>query len=172
MNSPAASHTINGYTFRTPVKDEGKVLNLRKGMCTADFRTITVDLDHHSIYQGPNKSVPTDAKYVEAAREYANTLTAWNEDVLVQTSDGAPLLWFIKKGMTKWDRLGPLFAEMSWKAAQFLALMVEPPRNFDKDPRHRDKAQQRYDWWKAKGCKYGVYVSVEVNTVILSNSEI
>ena len=141
-------------------------------MCSADLRIITFDQDHHAIYSGPNKAVPSDTKYVEAARQWAYTLTAWNEDLLVQTSDGVPLLWFIKKGMTKWDSLGPTFAEMSWKAAQLLTLTVEPPRKFTKDPRHKNKAQEWFEWWKARGCKYGVYVGLDPSNIIVSDTDV
>ena len=127
----------------------------------------------------------------------------WNEDVMVKTSDGVPIIWFVKNGMTKW-RSGPKAPKASLKAVCQSIEKSEPPmRHNEQDPGYNKKVQEWAKWqsgteaaktslkvvyhlidkfeppkrysgensackkkiqestnfWKAKGCQYGTYVS-------------
>ena len=131
---------------------EGEVYRLRNGMCSADFRTITVDLDEKSILDRAHKIVPKNDRYIEATTQYALTLPSWRENVIVKTSDGVPIIWFVKNGMTIWP-FGSQAAKASLKAVRQLTGAFAPPREYGK------KVEEQSVLWWARGCEYGAYVN-------------
>lgn len=111
-----------------------------------------------SFFKGPNKKVPSDEAYVEAAHDFAATLPAIDESTLVRTSDGVDLIWFTKRGMfSPYGAVSKIFYFLSMAAIQVL-LQVFPPAKLNKDQRHRNHLKNEKSSWTAKGCQYGVYV--------------
>ena len=97
MASTTSSLTFGKSTFNIPAIHEGQPLSVSNGLFQATFKTVVISLTYRDIASGPNRLVPDDHEYVEATRNFGFALTPVTENIVVETSDGMKIFWFVKK---------------------------------------------------------------------------
>ena len=130
-----------------------------------DFEVYTVDVTSSKIFDGPKPIVPHTTEYTTAGQRFVSSLSGFTKSTCIRTSDGVPIIWFIKQGMTSpWGHIGQFLFKATISALQILMSIYAPPRNIMGDPRHVWNFREEVARYEAQGRPYGVYVSILMTT--------
>ena len=150
-------------SFYTPYKTFESVERLGDGDFKADFHVYTLDVHSSKIFKGPIKKVRSDEEYRKAATEYAKELPPFEKSTCVKSSDGVPLIYFIKKGITSpWGILASFMVCMAMSAIQLLLSAYPPPQNLKTNARHKSNLKAEIEKSELLSRPYGVFVSLRM----------
>lgn len=144
---------------RPTLRDAGYV-ERGQGLCRACFRLLVLSVHSSHYIDRPITRVNATDEYMKAAYREAEAFTTIDEHTVVETEDGWPLLYVIKRGMLyPWGVVAEEAAKISFTAIERLVTSYTPPHS-SKDPRHRRLADRELARWGKLGHKWGILVSL------------
>ena len=147
--------------FTAPKMEVNGVERLGNGAYQTEFEVYTIDVHSSELSQKPIKKVPSDESYRKAATDYARTLPSFHKSTSVKTSDGVPIIYFIKQGMVfPWGSLGTSLARFFLVAIRALLASYPLPRESTTSNKRLDLkvVKEEIASSKAGGRPFGVYV--------------
>ena len=155
--------------FNPPRLAKNGVVTLGESRYQATFDDYTLNITSSELFDGPTTRVCTEPEYRKAAREYEMSLDGITRTSRIRTSDGVPIIYFIKDGMTfPWpDNKGSDLAAQSLAAIQTLVIDYPPPRKLEDNARYNANLEEEIEKSKSMGQAFGVYVSLPHQHYIL-----
>lgn len=123
------------------------------------FRKITFQQHSSFFFKGKNKRVPRKPEYHEKLRRDAEDYIVLTESTTVECSDGEPLLYFIKGGMTvgMTAEQGTRMRDQTLQAIHDLLEVYPPPLPKASNSRHPEGCKAELESWKVKAMLWGVF---------------
>lgn len=136
-----------------------------EGLCTEIFERLAMNITHEDFkkrfLEGPIPMVPTDPEFVKACRAATVNLPTVTKSSVIESSDGVPLTWFIKKGMSSpWGRIGRVLIRLSDDAVRLLTRRYPPPQKIETNARYIANLEEQKAKASADNKLFGVYVSL------------
>ncbi len=148
-------------SFTNSNKEFCGVQKLGDGRYAADFEVYVADVESTRLFKASIKKVPDDENYRRAASEFALTLPTLTKNTCIGTSDGVPIIYFIKQGMTsRWGSLTTTLLALALAAIQMVLSIYPPPKNLKANLRHKGNLEAELAKSEALGRPYGVFVSI------------
>lgn len=147
--------------FQTPDQTFKGVEHLGEGLYEAEFQVYEIKVSSDEIFGSHKKNPPATEEYRTNAIDFAKSLPTFTESACVRSSDGVPIVYFIKNGMlSPWGNiLGKIMSFLSLAAIQALLAVYPPPQKLRKNARHKSNLQEEVEKSKSLGRKFGVFVS-------------
>ena len=126
-----------------------------------EFRVLISDLSSTYFFDRTAKQVSKTQAYFDLAEEQAPHFPIYDENVVFRSSDGFPLLWFVKDAMRwSYSTSEQSIEEVSLSAIESLIETYAPHLPKARGPASPEDILEEQNKWHDQGYQYGDYVSV------------